>query len=45
LFRRLVEQDQEIAGARGPVTRISLKNFADQRRAFLLSYPAIKALK
>jgi hypothetical protein len=44
-FRMLVEQDREIIGARGPVTRISLKNFADQRRAFLLSYPAIQALK
>lgn len=45
LFRKLVDQDQEIVGARGPVTRISLKNFATQRRAFLLSYPAIQALK
>ena len=44
-FRMLVERDREIVGARGPVTRISLKNFADQRRAFLLSYPAIQALK
>jgi hypothetical protein len=44
-FRMLVEQDREVMGGRGPVIRISLKNFSDQRRAFLLSYPAIQALK
>ena len=44
-FKDLVERDREIAGARGPMTMMSLKTFADQRRAFLLSYPEIKALK
>ena len=44
-FKELVERDREITGARGPITIMSLKTFADQRRAFLLSYPEIKALK
>ncbi len=44
-FRSLVERDYETQGARGPITKMSLKTFADQRRAFLLSYPAITALK
>ncbi len=37
-FRALVERDFEAVTARGPVTRMSLKTFADQRRAFLLNY-------
>jgi len=44
-FRKLVEQDVEVMGGRGPIMRMSLKNFADQRRAFLLGYPAIQAIK
>jgi hypothetical protein len=44
-FRGLVERDMELVGARGPIQAISLKTFADQRRAFLLSYPEILALK
>ena len=44
-FRAMVEQDREIMGTRAPVVRIGLKNFADQRRAFLLSYPAIRDLR
>lgn len=44
-FRALVTEDREIMGTRAPVMRMGLKNFADQRRAFLLSYPAIRALK
>jgi len=44
-FRKLVEQDMEVMGGRGPIMRMSLKNFADQRRAFLLGYPAIQAIK
>lgn len=44
-FRTLVEGDLETKGARGPVTTIGLKTFADRRRAFLLNYPDIKALK
>jgi len=44
-FRSLVERDYVTQGAQGPVTRMSLKTFADQRRAFLLNYPAIKAVK
>ncbi len=41
-FRILVEGDQETTGPNGPVTKIGLKTFADQRRAFLLNYPGIK---
>lgn len=46
-FKIMVEKDREIPGiqGRGPVTRIGLKSFADQRRAFLLNYPAIRELK
>jgi len=44
-FRELLERDRETTGARGPMTVMSLKTFADQRRAFLLNHPAIKALK
>lgn len=44
-FKAMVENDREEMGARGPIMRIGLKSFADQRRAFLLSYPAIQALK
>ncbi len=44
-FRALVARDYETKGAQGPVTKMSLKTFADQRRAFLLNYPAITALK
>ncbi len=46
-FRTMVEKDREIPGiqGRGPVLRIGLKSFADQRRAFLLNYPAIRDLK
>ncbi len=43
-FQTLVERDRVTQGARGPVTTISLKTFADQRRAFLLNYPDIKSL-
>ena len=38
-FRALVEKDFQLMGRTGPFMRMSLKNFADQRRAFLLSYP------
>ena len=44
-FKELVERDRETTGARGPMTIMSLKTFAEQRRAFLLNYPDIKALK
>jgi hypothetical protein len=44
-FKLMVESNREIIGARGPVVRIGLKNFADQRRQFLLNYPAIRELK
>ena len=39
-FRTLVETDMP----RGNGVAMSLKTFADQRREFLLNYPAIKAL-
>jgi hypothetical protein len=40
-FQTLVESDM----VRGDRTIMSLKTFADQRREFLLNYPAIKKLK
>lgn len=39
-FRTLVERDMKTGNA----TIMGLKTFADERRAFLLNYPAIKAL-
>ena len=44
-FKVLVTGDRQTTNARGPVTIIGLKTFADQRRAFLLNYPDIKNLK
>jgi hypothetical protein len=44
-FKGMVEQDRELMWTRGPVLRIGLKNFVEQRRAFLLNHPDIKALK
>jgi hypothetical protein len=44
-FKAMVEQDRELMWTRGPVLRIGLKNFVEQRRAFLLNHPDIKALK
>ena len=44
-FERSIEGAAEESGAeRGPGREISLKTFAEQRRAYLLSYPAIQAL-
>lgn len=43
-FRALVEGDHVTQGPNGPVTAMGIKTFADERRAFLLGYPAIKAL-
>ena len=44
-FQRSVEGTSEAAQTeRGPGREISLKTFAEQRRAYLLGYPAIKAL-
>jgi hypothetical protein len=37
-FQKSVTEDIEEQGFRGPRTRISLKSFVEQRRAFLLSY-------
>lgn len=44
-FKAMLEEDRELMWTRGPVLRIGLKNFVDQRRAFLLNHPEIKALK
>ena len=41
-FEQSVTGDPQPEGARGPDQMISLKRFADQRRAYLLNYPAIK---
>jgi hypothetical protein len=41
-FAKGVTEDIEEPGFRGPRRLISLKNFADQRRAYLLSYPESK---
>jgi len=41
-FKRGLSEDVEQEGARGPERALSLKNFAEQRRAYLLSHPAVK---
>lgn len=41
-FKRGVTEDTEEAGFRGPQRVISLKGFAEQRRAYLLNHPAVK---
>jgi hypothetical protein len=41
-FQKGVSEDVEQEGFRGPERTLSLKNFAGQRRAFLLSHPDIK---
>ncbi|MBC8003143.1 MAG: CotH kinase family protein [Opitutaceae bacterium] len=40
-FTRGVTADVEGEGMRGPQRQIALKNFADQRRAFLLQHPEV----
>jgi len=41
-FQKGVSEDVEQEGFRGPERALSLKNFAEQRRAFLLNHPDIK---
>jgi len=41
-FRKGLSEDVEQEGFRGPERALSLKNFAEQRRAFLLNHPDIK---
>ena len=43
-FRKSVLEDIEEAGMRGPRQSISLKSFAEQRRAYLLEYQDAKAV-
>ena len=43
-FQKGIGEDIEQEGFRGPERMFSLKSFADQRRAYLLSHPEIKAL-
>jgi hypothetical protein len=40
-FQKGVSEDVEQEGFRGPERALSLKNFAEQRRAFLLNHPEI----
>ena len=42
-FTRSVTEDGESVGGRGPPRGISLKKFVEDRRAFLLNHPAVKA--
>ena len=41
-FQKGVREDVEQEGFRGPERALSLKNFAGQRRAFLLNHPDVK---
>jgi hypothetical protein len=43
-FEQSLAGETPAMGLRGPERGISLKSFADQRRAYLLNYPEIKAL-
>jgi len=43
-FTKGLADDTKEAGVRGPQPTISLKSFADQRRAYLLNLPEIKNL-
>ena len=43
-FEKSLAQDTESVGPRGPQQSISLKGFADQRRAYLLAHPEIQRL-
>lgn len=43
-FEKSLMQDSEQEGFRGRETALSLKNFADQRRAYLLNHPEIQKL-
>jgi len=40
-FEKGLGEDIEQEGFRGPERMLSLKNFAEQRRAYLLSHPEI----
>jgi len=42
-FQRGVSDDVEQEGFRGPERMLSLKNFAEQRRTFLLKHPEVKS--
>jgi len=44
-FRKGLTTDVEEQGGRGPRTTMSLKSFADQRRAFLLDHAEVKKAK
>jgi hypothetical protein len=41
-FKKGIGEDVEQDGFRGPERALSLKNFAEQRRTFLLNHPDIK---
>jgi hypothetical protein len=43
-FEQSLTAETPATAPRGPAREISLKSFADQRRAYLLNYPEIKAL-
>lgn len=43
-FEKSLTEDIQGGGGPGPAVKISLKNFADQRRAYLLNHPEIKKL-
>jgi len=43
-FEKSLTEDISGGGGFGPSVKISLKNFADQRREYLLNHPAIKTL-
>jgi hypothetical protein len=42
-FQKGISEDVEQEGFRGPERALSLKNFAEQRRAYLLNHAAVKA--
>jgi hypothetical protein len=43
-FEKSLTEDISGGGGFGPAVKISLKNFADQRREYLLNHPEIKKL-